>query len=37
VVNEAVRLVLAEAADDLEAFESRVRERSVPFNAFVRS
>jgi plasmid stability protein len=36
LVSEAVRLSLAEDAEDLEAFEKRARERSVKFEAVVR-
>lgn len=35
-VNEAVRLVLAEDAEDLAAFDDRRSERSVSFETFVR-
>jgi len=37
MVNEAVRLVLAEDAEDLEAFEARVSEPDVDFDTFVKS
>jgi hypothetical protein len=37
MVNEAVRLVLSEDADDLVAFEERVAEPEVEFDAFVKS
>ena len=37
MVNEAVRLTLAEDADDLAAFEERQREPSRDFEEFVRS
>jgi hypothetical protein len=37
MVNEAVRLVLSEDADDLVAFEERVTEPEVEFDAFVKS
>jgi hypothetical protein len=37
LVNEAVRLALAEDAEDLEAFEKRVREPDLDFEAVVRS
>jgi hypothetical protein len=37
VVNEAVKLALAEDAEDLTAFEERVHERSVDFESVVRS
>jgi hypothetical protein len=36
MVNEAVRAALAEDAEDLSAFSDRVREREVPFEAFVK-
>jgi plasmid stability protein len=36
MVNEAVRAVLAEDAEDLSAFSDRVREREVPFETFVK-
>ena len=36
IVNEAVRLALAEDAEDLEAFDLRVRERSVPFETVLK-
>lgn len=36
MVNEAVRLALAEDAVDLEAFEARRQEKSVQFEDFVR-
>lgn len=35
-VNEAVRLALAEDAEDLAAFDERRSERSVSFETFVR-
>jgi hypothetical protein len=35
-VNEAVRLALAEDAEDLAAFDDRRSERSVSFETFVR-
>ena len=37
MVNDAVRLTLAEDADDLAAFEERQREPSRDFEEFVRS
>lgn len=37
MVNEAVRLVLSEDADDLDAFEDRDAEPAVDFDAFVKS
>src|SRR2546430_12846425 len=37
VVNEAVRVALAEDAEDLTAFDKRKAERSVSFESFVRS
>ena len=37
MVNEAVKLVLAEDAEDLAAFEERAHERSVDFESVVRS
>lgn len=36
MVNDAVRLALAEDAEDLEAFDSRVSEPEVDFDAFVK-
>ncbi len=36
VVNEAVRVLLAEDADDLAALEERADEPTVSFEAFVR-
>jgi hypothetical protein len=36
MVNDAVRLALAEDAEDLEAFDSRVSEPEVEFDAFVK-
>ena len=36
LVNEAVRLTLAEDAEDLEAFEVREPEPSLPFESVVR-
>ena len=35
MVNEAVRLALADDAEDLEAFETRVSEPDVDFDTFV--
>ena len=37
VVNEAVKVALAEDAEDLAAFDERKTERSVSFETFVRS
>jgi hypothetical protein len=37
VVNEAVKVTLAEDAEDLAAFEQRKAERSVSFESFVRT
>ncbi len=37
MVNEAIRLVLAEDAEDLAAFDERVSEADVDFDAFVKS
>jgi hypothetical protein len=37
LVSEAVRLSLAEDADDLEAFEKRSRERSLSFESVVKT
>jgi len=36
MVNEAVRVALAEDAEDLAAFDQRVAERSDSFESFVR-
>lgn len=36
IVNEAVRILLAEDADDLAAIQDRVGEPAVSFEAFVR-
>ncbi len=36
MVNDAVRAALAEDAVDLEAFDERRKERSAPFESFVR-
>jgi hypothetical protein len=36
VVNEAVKIALAEDAEDLTAFEERKTEKSVSFESFVR-
>jgi hypothetical protein len=36
MVNDAVKLALAEDAEDLAAFDQRARERSVSFESFVR-
>jgi plasmid stability protein len=36
MVNDAVRAALAEDAVDLEAFDERRKERSIPFERFVR-
>ncbi|MCX7056564.1 MAG: CopG family transcriptional regulator [Proteobacteria bacterium] len=35
MVNDAVRVALAEDATDLEAFSSRDKEKSISFDAFV--
>jgi len=37
MVNDAVKLALAEDAEDLAAFEERAREKSVDFEAVVKS
>jgi hypothetical protein len=37
MVNDAVKLALAEDAEDLAAFEERADERSVDFETVVRS
>jgi hypothetical protein len=37
MVNDAVKLALAEDAEDLAAFEKRAREKSVDFETVVRS
>jgi hypothetical protein len=37
MVNDAVRLTLAEDADDLEAFEERKREPNLDFEQFVKA
>jgi hypothetical protein len=37
MVNDAVKLALAEDAEDLAAFEERTHERSVDFETVVRS
>jgi hypothetical protein len=37
MVNDAVRLALAEDAEDLAAFEKRAHEKSVDFETVVRS
>ena len=37
MVNDAVKLALAEDADDLAAFEERAHEKSVDFETVVRS
>lgn len=36
MVNDAVRVVLAEDAEDLTAFANRKNERSQPFDTFVQ-
>ena len=36
MVNDAVKVALAEDAADLEAFDQRRKERSTPFESFVR-
>ena len=37
MVNDAVRMSLAEDAEDLEAFDERVSEPEVEYDAFVKS
>ena len=37
VVNEAVKVALAEDAEDLAAFDQRKAERSISFESFVRA
>jgi hypothetical protein len=37
MVNDAVKLTLAEDAEDLEAFEARKREPNLDFEQFVRA
>ena len=37
MVNDAVKLTLAEDAEDLEAFEARKREPSLDFEQFVKA
>ena len=37
IVNEAVRLALAEDAEDLAAFDDRVTEPDIDFGSFVKS
>jgi len=37
IVNDAVKLTLAEDADDLEAFEKRKREPNLDFEQFVKA
>jgi hypothetical protein len=37
VVNDAVKISLAEDAEDLASFDSRKREKSEPFDVFVQS
>ena len=37
MVNDAVKLTLAEDADDLEAFEARKREPNIDFEQFVKA
>ena len=37
MVNDAVKLALAEDADDLEAFETRKREPNLDFEQFVKA
>ena len=37
MVNDAVKLTLAEDAEDLEAFEKRRREPNLDFEAFVKA
>jgi uncharacterized damage-inducible protein DinB len=36
MVNEAVKVILAEDAEDLSAFEERKGERSISFESFVQ-
>ncbi|MGH8468902.1 MAG: CopG family transcriptional regulator [Gammaproteobacteria bacterium] len=36
MVNEAVKVILAEDAEDLSAFEERKGERSISFESFVK-
>ena len=36
MVNDAVKAALAEDAEDLEAFDERRRERTTPFESFIR-
>jgi hypothetical protein len=36
LVNDAVRMQMAEDAEDLEAFRSRAKEATLPFEALVR-
>ena len=36
LVNDAVKLALAEDAEDLAAFEDRARERNLPFESVVK-
>ncbi len=36
LVNDAVKLALAEDAEDLSAFEDRARERNLPFESVVK-
>lgn len=36
LINDAVKLSLAEDAEDLAAFEARAREPNLPFEEFVR-
>ena len=37
MVNDAVRLALAEDAEDLEAFDARVSEPDIDFDSFVKT
>ena len=37
MVNDAVRLALAEDAEDLEAFDARVSESEIDFDSFVKT
>ena len=37
MVNDAVRLALAEDAEDLEAFDARVSEPEIGFDSFVKT
>ena len=37
MVNDAVRLALAEDAEDLEAFDARISEPDIDFDSFVKT